>query len=692
MLNLFSKLTKNLKSRTIFTYLSVVIIPLVILVVVIQIIVTRFFLNNLKILSETNLNKNAQVIYENLQSVELIKKIICSNTDLLMMMVFPDEKEQQQLIQDLVRQSLTLERISSVEQNIFGIRIFAENKKLPERFPIVFQESRLKADVKEGWQYNYKIDYLDDAISRLENLASYTSEIIYGKKHLGYLSVEIEMKKMFPFLYKEFLDSSFNYTDYSDLNYNGDGYKSGQNSEQKNLINDYVFFISENQTGSIENHSYVSNLNAASNVNSILSKNLTANINARENLNLASNLNASAHAKNETFANSVITKRTNKISTKILTPLVNQEIINFSSEPSENFVKKINKIINKNPQAKSFTFKIRDRKNSFLVSATKIPELNILIVNSCSTKLISNSLFALTATCVIGICILSFILLLVVNFTTKNLLSGVYSIIDGMKNVRGGNLDVKIQEIGNDEITQTQRTFNQMTVQLKNQITQIKKDQELITETEMKAMLNQINAHFLYNVLETIRMQALINNDEETSESISMLGKMLHYCLQWRSLEVRLEQELEYINSYIYILNIRNDYLIDLEIDIDESYKKLEIPKMILQPLIENAFFYAIEPVAKNSKIKIYTEKDKFKDLIWICVQDFGSGMSYEKIAEIQNYLDDKIPEKKSSGGSIGLKNIQMRLTMIYGKDCRLQIISKENSGTLVRIPIPFVP
>lgn len=649
MLNLFSKLTKSLKSRTIFTYLSVVIIPLVILVVVIQIIVTRFFLNNLKILSETNLNKNAQVIYENLQSVELIKKIICSNTDLLMMMVFPDEKEQQQLIQDLVRQSLTLERISSVEQNIFGIRIFAENKKLPERFPIVFQESRLKAEVKEGWQYNYKIDYLDDAISRLENLASYTSEIIYGKKHLGYLSVEIEMKKMFPFLYKEFLASSFDDSDSSDLNYNREGYKSVQNSQQKNLINDYVFFISENQTGSVKNQSFARNSNAASKSNS-------------------------------------------KISTKILTPLVNQEIINFASVPSENFVKKINKIINKNPQAKSFTFKIRDRKNSFLVSATKIPELKILIVNSCSTKLISNSLFALTATCIIGICILSFILLLVVNFTTKNLLSGVYSIIDGMKNVRGGNLDVKIQEIGNDEITQTQRTFNQMTVQLKNQITQIKKDQELITETEMKAMLNQINAHFLYNVLETIRMQALINNDEETSESILMLGKMLHYCLQWRSLEVRLEQELEYINSYIYILNIRNDYLIDLEIDVDESYKKLEIPKMILQPLIENAFFYAIEPVAKNSKIKIYAEKDKYKDLIWICVQDFGSGMSYEKISEIQNYLDDEIPEKKSSGGSIGLKNIQMRLTMIYGKNCRLQIISKENSGTLVRIPIPFVP
>lgn len=675
MLNLFSKFTKSLKSRTIFTYLSVVIIPLVILVVVIQIIVTRFFLNNLKILSEENLNKNAQIIYDNLQSVELIKKMISSNGELLMMMIFPEEKEKKQLVQDLISQSLTLERINSIEQNLFGIRIFVENQKLPERFPVILHQSRLKFPVKEGWQYNYKIDYLNDAISRVDNLASYTSEITYGKRHLGYLQVEIEMKKMFPFLYKNFLD----------LKYNGGGYKSLQNFQNQNLISDYVFVVQENNFDD-ENFSPLSK--NKSDEEKLKNKNLTVE---QKKLTLNQNQNQ-----------------------KKLIPLVNSEIQNESqnsfsglSEKSdkkfnEKFTKKITKILNKNPQAKSFSFKVWCGKKNFLVCATKIPELNILLVNSCDTKLILSSLATLTLTCFAGILILGFILFLVVNFTTKNLLRGVYSIIDGMKSVQRGNLDVKITEHGNDEITQTQRTFNQMTVRLKNQITQIKKDQELITQTEMKAMQNQINAHFLYNVLETIRMQALINNDAETSESILMLGKMMHYCLNWRSFTVSLEDELEYIKSYIYILNIRNDYEIDLEISIDDSYKNLKIPKMILQPLIENAFFYAIEPMAQNSKIKIYAEKDKYKDLVWICVQDFGCGMSYEKIAEIQKYLDDEIPEKNSSdssgassssgssGSSIGLKNIQMRLTMIFGKNCRMQIISKENSGTLVRVPIPY--
>ncbi len=674
MLNLFSKFTKSLKSRTIFTYLSVVIIPLVILVIVIQIIVTRFFLNNLRVLSETNLSKNSQIIYDNLQSVELIKKMISSNGELLMMMVFPEEKEQKQLVQDLISQSLTLERINSIEQNLFGIRIFVENEKLPERFPVILHQARLKFPVQEGWTYNYKIDYMNDAISRVDNLASYTSEITYGKRHLGYLQVEIEMKKMFPFLYKNFSNSSvvaLRQTQYpqrrnTEFNYTGGGYKLNQN-----LISDYVFFVKENNFDEKDDSTQAKNKFDEENRN----KNLFVE---QKNSNLKANQN----------------KNKNKeLNSVFLSPLSNQEIQNSFSVPSEKFTKKIEKILNKNPETKTFSFKIWDGRKNFLVCATKIPELNILLVNSCDTKLILSSLATLTLTCFAGILILGFILFLVVNFTTKNLLRGVYSIIDGMKNVQNGNLDVKIQEHGNDEITQTQITFNQMTVRLKNQIEQIKKDQELITQTEMKAMQNQINAHFLYNVLETIRMQALINNDEETSESILMTGKMMHYCLQWRSFTVLLEEELEYIKSYIYILNIRNDYKIDLEISLDDSFKKLKIPKMILQPLIENAFFYAIEPKAQNSKIKIYAEKDKYKDLVWICVQDFGSGMSYEKIAEIQKYLDDEIPEKNSSGSSgssIGLKNIQMRLTMIFGKNCRMQIISKENSGTLVRVPIPL--
>ena len=94
----------------------------------------------------------------------------------------------------------------------------------------------------------------------------------------------------------------------------------------------------------------------------------------------------------------------------------------------------------------------------------------------------------------------------------------VYNLIDGMKKVQSGNLEAEVNVTGHDEVTQAQRTFNTMTEQLRNQIEEIKKEQNLIADTEMKAMQNQINAHFLYNALETIKMQAVIAGETDVEE------------------------------------------------------------------------------------------------------------------------------------------------------------------------------
>ena len=204
----------------------------------------------------------------------------------------------------------------------------------------------------------------------------------------------------------------------------------------------------------------------------------------------------------------------------------------------------------------------------------------------------------------------------------------------------------------------------------------------------MKAMQNQINAHFLYNALETIKMQAVIAGESDVEESINVLGKLMHYCLRWRVHTVTLEEEVDYIRSYIYLLNIRNDYVISLETEVEEKWKKIVIPKMSLQPLVENAFYYAIEPLGKDAVIRVYTEAGNQEDRIWLCVQDFGKGIPEEKMKEISAYLADDTYERDSHG-SIGLKNIQQRLSMFCGKDYRMVVESKEGKGTLIKIPVP---
>ena len=109
---------------------------------------------------------------------------------------------------------------------------------------------------------------------------------------------------------------------------------------------------------------------------------------------------------------------------------------------------------------------------------------------------------------------------------------------------------------------------------------------------------------------------------------------------------------------------------------------------MSLQPLVENAFYYAIEPLGKDAVIRVFTEEEEKSDRIWLCVQDFGKGISAEKQKEINEYLSDDSYERDSKG-SIGIKNIQQRLSMFCGKDYRLKIVSEEGKGTLIKIPVP---
>lgn len=331
---------------------------------------------------------------------------------------------------------------------------------------------------------------------------------------------------------------------------------------------------------------------------------------------------------------------------------------------------------------------LRENNDIRYSSWIRVPDMNIVLLHTCSSDEISKELFILQSGIIGGLIITMLLLYFLVRYFTRRLMDRVYKLIDGMKEVQKGNLNSKIQVTGHDEVTQAQKTFNKMIDQLQNQIDEIKHEQELIADTEMKAMQNQINAHFLYNALETIKMQAVIAGENDIEESIGILGKLMHYCLRWRVHEVTLEEEVEYIRSYVYLLNIRNDYVISLETEIQNQYKDLVITKMCLQPLVENAFFYAIEPLGQDSVIRIYTEEGPEYDRIWLCVRDFGPGIPKDKEEQLLAYLADDSYERDSKG-SIGLKNIQQRLTSFYGKDFRIKIESKEGQGCIVKIPIP---
>ncbi|NLC93414.1 MAG: histidine kinase [Treponema sp.] len=336
---------------------------------------------------------------------------------------------------------------------------------------------------------------------------------------------------------------------------------------------------------------------------------------------------------------------------------------------------------------KEFTGKIFGT-DSFIAGKI-IDDVNILVIHTNTMNTYVKNITLIFSVLLLGFIVTMFLLYFVIRSTTKKLMSGVYSVINGMKRIREGDYEIRLPVIRNDEVGETQKTFNLMVEQIQSQIEQIKIEQELIADTEIKAMQNQINVHFLYNVLETIKMQAVIAEQEDIVESMTILGKMMRYCLRWKVHIVSLEQEMDYALSYIYILNLRNDYKISLLTEMNPEFFSIKVPKMILQPLIENSYIHTIEPEGKDAVIKIFTKTDEINHKFYLCEQDFGCGMNSEQLEKIKSYLADSKFEKDSVG-SIGLKNIQQRLTMTYGKDFKIKIESEEGKGTLICIPLPL--
>ncbi|WP_294431436.1 sensor histidine kinase [uncultured Treponema sp.] len=548
-------------------------------------------IKGLEAICTTEVRMNEEKIYENIQSLKLIDKMIRANGELMLFITSPENREETEVIRTIKEESLTLERILSVEQSMYAIRVFTASDFIPERFPVILHSSRENLAALSPWEFNYEAKYLGFMYAQMLPSACFTQELVNGKRNVGWVQVSMRMEDFFPFLKRALAPYQ----------------------------NDFVFSFDPNS-------------------------------------NTLTQINCTSVSTNQTLLSSA-------------------EIAQLS--------KKI---------ARSGTdsmVRISVNGDDTIFACRYLPELGIVISHTCAFSMIRNYNIMMGFFTLFVMIIVSTGFFLLVRYTANRMFRGIYSVMKGMRRVSNGDLTVQIPVDAMDEVKETQKTFNSMIKQLSAQIEQIKNEQHLIADTEMKAMQNQINAHFLYNVLETIHMQAVLAGNEAISQSIMMLGKMMRYCLRWRIHTVTLEKEMEYIQSYVYILNIRNDYEVRLNIEIPEEQQNLKIPKMIIQPFVENSFIHGIEPLGKTTEIRLYTEIDEKNKKIWLCVQDFGKGMSESKINEIRSYLADEKYERDSTG-SIGIKNIQQRLTMFYGPDYKLEIHSEPGKGTLIRVPLPI--
>lgn len=275
-----------------------------------------------------------------------------------------------------------------------------------------------------------------------------------------------------------------------------------------------------------------------------------------------------------------------------------------------------------------------------------------------------------------------------INSIVRHLLRHFYEILKSIRAVQKGDLSVRIENNGTDEMGELGEQINKMLDRIEQLIKESIDREVLVKNSEIRALQNQINAHFIYNVLESIKMMAEIDEEFAISDAITSLGKLLRYSMRWVSGNVLVKEEIEYIKNYLALINLRFDYEIYLSLNMPEMILQQEIPKMSLQPIIENAIYHGIEQIAEDTSIYMKGMVDGGDCIIEIT--DAGKGMSEEEVERLKKKIAGEIETSGGSGNGIGLKNVQDRIRMSFGEEYGIGIASKLGCYTKITVRIPL--
>lgn len=299
---------------------------------------------------------------------------------------------------------------------------------------------------------------------------------------------------------------------------------------------------------------------------------------------------------------------------------------------------------------------------------------------------------------VICICIMSFSLLvpLIMILLFSNAFSRRINLLrNQMHQVSKGDYNIIEKFNGNDEVFELFCDLQTMIREIKEldaQIyTQKLRQEQLINhqqEIKFELLSSQINPHFLYNTLESIRMKAHSAGDKDVANAIKLLGKAMRHSLEVQGKPTSLSSELEYIQNYLEIQKFRFGDKIHYEIKVSPEINCEEymILPLLIQPIVENAISHGLEDVDSGGFISIKIEKEN--DKIKISASDNGCGMSERKLRELLEWINTPEPENKT--GSIGLRNVNQRIKIFYGEDYGVSITSVLGKGTTVKLTLPF--
>lgn len=266
----------------------------------------------------------------------------------------------------------------------------------------------------------------------------------------------------------------------------------------------------------------------------------------------------------------------------------------------------------------------------------------------------------------------------------------IRKLISSIKSFQNGNMYEQVDIKRRDEFGSIANAFNNMIANIRNLINKEYKLELLKKQAEFENYQSQINPHFLFNTLNSIKAEALQGDSGKTADMIQYLSDNFRYSLNRGVYIVSFLEELEYIDKYIYLQKIRFHDKYTIIKEIDDDVLDNEIPRMILQPIIENAFKHGLEKSVQEGEIKIVAlnVRDEFN----IYVSNTGKTIEEDKLKEINEQLavkeDQYVMKNKDK---VGIFNVNARIRYYYGEQYGLKFISSQDHQTTVRIRYPKV-
>lgn len=269
-------------------------------------------------------------------------------------------------------------------------------------------------------------------------------------------------------------------------------------------------------------------------------------------------------------------------------------------------------------------------------------------------------------------------------FVTRSLTRPLERMTDTAQKITSGEIGLRMDELKDDEIGQLGQRFNEMLDRIEELIGREYETKLLLNRAQYHALQAQINPHFLYNTLDTMGSIAEMQNCRKVSALCQSLSNIFRYSLDMKHSFSTIASEIVHLKNYIYVMDVRMQDHISYHFDLDEKALRAAIPRLSIQPIVENALNHGL----RNSKgcKEVWITAKEHGDGLMLMVRDNGVGMPQETIEKL---LDVESGEERESATSIGIYNIHMRLRMLYGEEYGLSITSEPGEGTSVFLHIP---